>query len=90
MPIYNEQEYSNNYSEALWLSYGYYIWLCYRDELALENNDVIVDFTGNTTTDSFKFKEKITGKTRSNDTRNVETIVPLKYLSNFREPLKRH
>ena len=31
----------------------------------------------------FKFKQKITGITSDNGTKNVEIIVPLKYLSNF-------
>ena len=32
---------------------------------------------------SFKFKEKITGVTGDNYTKNVEIMVPVKYLSNF-------
>ena len=32
---------------------------------------------------SLKFKEKITGQAGTNDTRNVKTMVPFKYLSNF-------
>lgn len=70
--------------------YSYYLWLFYRDELTLDNNDVFVDFTDINTTDSIEFKEKITGQTRHNDTKNVEIILPLKYLSNFNEPLKHH
>ena len=35
------------------------------------------------TTDSFKVKEKVTGQTGNNGTKNVETMVPFKYLSNF-------
>ena len=31
----------------------------------------------------FLIKEKITGKTDNNGTKDVETIVPLKYLGNF-------
>ena len=34
-------------------------------------------------TDSFKIKEKITGKTDDNGTKDVEVMPPLKYLSNF-------
>ena len=40
------------------------------------------------TTNSFKIKEKITGETFSDDTKSVEIMVPLKYLSNFRDLLK--
>ena len=37
----------------------------------------------NNTTDSFNFKAKITGQTEDDGTKDVEIIVPLKYLSNF-------
>ena len=37
----------------------------------------------NSITDSFKTKEKITGKAGSDGTKNVEVMVPLKYQSNF-------
>ena len=36
----------------------------------------------------FKFKEKITRKTRNDGTKDVEIIVPLKYLSKFWRPLE--
>ena len=42
----------------------------------------------NNTTDSFKFKPKITGKTGNNGTKDVEIMVPLKYLNNFRRTLE--
>ena len=32
---------------------------------------------------SFKFEQKITGKTANGGTKDVEIIVPLKYFSNF-------
>ena len=32
---------------------------------------------------SFKFKQKITGSAEDDGTKNVEIMVPLKYLSNF-------
>ena len=37
----------------------------------------------NTVTDSFKFKAKLTGQTGNNGTKDVEIMVPLKYLSKF-------
>ena len=37
----------------------------------------------NNATDSFSFKVKFTGQTGNNGTKDVEIIVPLKYLSNF-------
>ena len=38
--------------------------------------------TNNNLTDSFNFKVKMTSQTGGNGTKNVEIIVPLKYLSN--------
>ena len=37
----------------------------------------------NNVTDSFNFKVKFTGQTGNNGTKDVEIMVPLKYLSNF-------
>ena len=47
-----------------------------------------VNFDVNNTTDSFKFKAKITGQTGNDGTKDVEIMVPLKYLSNFRRTLE--
>ena len=47
------------------------------------NNNLIAESTADNTTDSFNFKAKITGQTGNNGTKDVEIIVPLKYLSNF-------
>ena len=49
----------------------------------MNNSGNIVDFTSTDTTDSFKFKAKITGQTYNNGRIDVEIMVPLKYLSNF-------
>ena len=55
------------------------MWQYYRDE----PNDNLAD------SESFKSKIKITGKTSNNDNKkDVEIMVPLKYLSNFGELLK--
>ena len=49
------------------------------------NNNNIIDFYANNNNDnSFKFKWQITGQTANGGTKNVEIIVLLKYLSNFR------
>ena len=47
------------------------------------NNNNIVIFAEDNITDSFKFKAKITGQTGDDGTKDVEIMVPLKYLSNF-------
>ena len=53
----------------------------YRDEPALNDTGNLANFLGNSA--SFKFKQKITGLTRSGGTKDVQIMVPLKYLSNF-------
>ena len=73
--MYNLIEYSDNFSKKSGVFWHY----C-RDEPALAANNVITDFNAdNGTTDLLKIKEKI----GNNGTKNVEIMVPLKYLSNF-------
>ena len=78
MPMYNLIEYSDNYSKTAGS-----LWQCYKDIPARNNNDEIVIFRFNNATDSFNFKAKITGQTGDDGTKDVEIMVPLKYLSNF-------
>ena len=47
----------------------------------MNDDGTLANFSGNIP--SFKFKQKITGLTGDDGTKNVETMVPLKYLSNF-------
>ena len=68
MPIYNLIEYSDNYAKT-----SGSLWQYYRDE----PNDNLAD------SESFKSKIKITGKTPNDVEKDVEIMVPLKYLSNF-------
>ena len=69
MPMYNLIECSDNYSKT-----SGRLWQYYRDE---SNNNSI-------NSESFKSKMKITRNTPSNcNTKDVEIMVPLKYLSNF-------
>ena len=69
MPMYNLIEYSDNYSKTCGS-----LWQCYKDD----PNDKLTD------SESFKSKVKITGKTPNyGNTKDVEIIEPLKYLSNF-------
>ena len=78
MPMYNLIEYSDSYAKTTGS-----LWQYCKDIPALNANDEITRFTGGNTTDSFKFKAKITGETGNNGTKDVEIMVPLKYLSNF-------
>ena len=69
MPMYNLIEYSDNYAKTTGS-----LWQWFRDE----PNDNLAD------SESFKSKIKITGKTPKNDNeKDVEIMVPLKYLINF-------
>ena len=73
--MYKLIEYSDNYSKTSGI-----LWQYCRDEPAVDDNGAIADFTeANAITDSFKIKEKRTSKWH----KKVETMVPLKYLSNF-------
>ena len=67
--MYNLIEYSDNYSKT-----SGSLWQYYKDD----PNDNL------TNSESFKSKVKITGNTPNNrNTKDVEIIVPIKYLSNF-------
>ena len=69
MPMYNLIEYSDNYSKT-----SGSLWQYYKDD---PNADIA-------NSESFKSKVKITEKTPNDgNTKDVEIIVPLKYLSNF-------
>ena len=74
MPMYNLIKYSNNYSKT-----SGSLWQYYKDE----PNDNLAD------SESIKSKINITGNTPADgNTKDVEIIVPLKYLSNFWRTLK--
>ena len=74
IPMYNLTEYSDNYSKT-----SGSLWQYYKDA----PNDNLTD------SESFKSKVKVTGKTPNNgNTKDVEIIVPLKYLSNFSRTLE--
>ena len=86
MPMYNLIEYSNNYAKT-----SGSLWQYCKDIPARkddDDDDEIVNFTGVNTTDSFNFKAKITGQTGDDGTKDVEIMIPLKYLSNFRRTLE--
>ena len=69
MPIYDSIEYSDNYSKT-----SGSLWQYYKD---IPNDNLA-------RSESFKYKVKITEKTPNNaNTKDVEIIVPLKYLSSF-------
>ena len=76
MPMYNLIEYSNNCSKT-----SGSLWQLYRDKPASTDAGVLDNFPSNNA--SFKFKQKIKCSTGNDDTKAVQIMVPLKYLSNF-------
>ena len=74
MAMYNLIEYSDNYAKT-----SASLWQCFRDE----PDDNLAD------SESFKSKIKITGKTPNSDNeKDVEIMVPLKYFCNFGRTLE--
>ena len=74
MPMYNLIEYSNHYAKT-----SGSLWQYYRDD----PKDIL------TNSESFKSKLEITGKTpATGNEKDVEIMVRLKYLSNFRRTLE--
>ena len=59
------------------------LWQYYRDEPFLEDNGNIIDVPDNPDSASFKYKQKITGQTGNDAIKDVQIMVPLKYLNNF-------
>ena len=62
------------------------MWQYYRDKTFLDANDTIADFpAANNDNASFICKQKRTSKTVDGGTKDVEIMVPLRYLSNILE-----
>ena len=79
MPMYDLIEYSYNYSKTTesW-------WQYYKDEPFLDANDNIADFPAESNNSGLcNFKTKIVGRTGNEGMKNVNIMVPLKYLSTF-------
>ena len=90
MSMYNLLEYSKNYRKTIGSLYNYY-----RDELSDDADDNNFDNIKVVNSNTFKYKNKITGNTynvnagadgydvNKNGTQEVEVAIPLKYLGNF-------
>ena len=90
MSMYNLLEYSKNYRKTIGSLYNYY-----RDELSDDADDNNFDNVKVVNSNTFKYKNKITGNTynvdagaqdydvNKNGTQEVELAIPLKYLGNF-------
>ena len=60
------------------------VWQYDKDEPFINNNGVIIDVPDNLHNLSFKSKQKITSQTGNNEAEDVQIVVPLKYLINFK------
>ena len=90
MSMYNLLEYSKNYRKSIGLLHNYY-----RDELSDDADDNSFDNIKVVNSNTFKYKNKITGNTynvdagaqgydvNKNGMQEVELAIPLKYLGNF-------
>ena len=90
MSMYNLLEYSKNYRKTIGSLYNYY-----RDELSNNADDNNFANINAVNSNTFKYKNKITGNTynvdagaqgydvNKNGTQEVELAIPLKYLDNF-------
>ena len=90
MSMYNLLEYSKNYRKTIGSLYNYY-----GDELSDDADDNNFDNIKVVNSNTFKYKNKITGNTynvdagaqgydvNKNGTQEVELTIPLKYLGNF-------
>ena len=79
--MYNLIEHGNSYSKT-----SGNLWQYYRDESALNDNGGIIDISdANNNSALFKFKQKLTGYTRNNGTKDAQIMVTLKYQRNFRK-----
>ena len=55
---------------------------CYKDEPIINSVGTFIDFSNDNNNASLKSKQKITGQTRKDGTKDVHIMVPLRYLSN--------
>ena len=79
MPMYNLIEYSDNYAKTTGSLWQY----CKNIPARNNANNAIIVFSEDNITDLFKFEAKITCQTGDDGTKDVEIMVPLKYLSSF-------
>ena len=72
--MYNSIRYGDNRSKKYWI-----LWQYHRDEPFIDNNSVIIDVPDDSESALLKFKQKITGQTENEGTKDFQIIVSLKY-----------
>ena len=83
--MYNLIEYSDNY-----LKTSGNVWQYYKDWTFIGYNGNIFGVPDDPDSTSFTYKQKVTGQTGNNGTKDVQIVVPLNCLSIFGELLKCH
>ena len=78
MPMYNLLEYSKNYRKTIGSLYNYY-----RDELSDDADNNKFNNIKVVNSNTFKYKNKIIDTTNNQGTKDIELVIPLKYLGNF-------
>ena len=83
MPMYNLTEQTNNQSKI-----SGNLWEYCRGKLAVYDNGGIIESNKANITKQFGSRAKLTDRTGTNSREDVEIMISLKYLSNFRRTLK--
>ena len=78
MPMYNLIEYSDNYSKT-----SGSLWQYYRDEPFINKAALLLMLLMILIVLHLNLNKKITGQTGNDGTKDVQIMVPLKYLNNF-------
>ena len=78
MSMYNLLEYSKNYRKTIGLLYNYY-----RDEISDDADNNNFNDIKVVNSNTFKYKNKIINNTNDAGTKDIELVMPLKYLGNF-------
>ena len=64
------------------------LWQYCKNEPFITDDGVVIDIPDDPDSASFKYKQKITGQTWNDGTKDVQIMIPVKYLSSFGELLK--
>ena len=83
MPMYNLIDHSNNY-----LKTSGSLWQYCKNEPFITDDGVVIDIPDDPDSASLKYKQKITSQTGNDGTKDIQIMIPVKYLSSFGELLK--
>ena len=81
--MYNLIDHSNNY-----LKTSGSLWQYCKNEPFITDDGVVIDIPDDPDSASLKYKQKITSQTGNDGTKDIQIMIPVKYLSSFGELLK--